>query len=288
MMKKISFFQGKRCRYGLYFVLPHFIGVSIFFLVPYIDLFGRAFRAGKIEKENYMYNFELVIHNEAFQLAVNNTIRFIVCAIPILLIISLILAILLGKMGKVEKIVKKMLLVPMAVPIVSLVLLWEIMFDSNGFMNSVLYLFEIDEVAWMHTKSAFYILMLTYIWKNLGYYVVLWMAVLASVPKELYEAAQLDGAKKIESFLFITIPYVRKSIFMIVVLAIVNSFKVFREAYLVAGDYPHDSMYLLQHLFNNWFRNLQINQMAAGAVLTSLVIFIFVFMFQLIYDKEDS
>ena len=69
-------------------------------------------------------------------------------------------------------------------------------------------------------------------------------------------------------------------------LSLLNSFKVFREAYLVAGDYPHDSMYLLQHLFNNWFRDLSFDRMAAGAVLVCLVVLTLILLMQKSLEKE--
>ena len=78
------------------------------------------------------------------------------------------------------------------------------------------------------------------------------------------------------------------TLYTITVLAFLNSFKVFREAYLVAGDYPHESMYLLQHLFNNWFRDLSVNKLAAGAVLMGLVLFVLIMVFQKLFDRETS
>ena len=74
--------------------------------------------------------------------------------------------------------------------------------------------------------------------------------------------------------------------FVVVVLAILNSFKVFREAYLVAGEYPHDSIYLIQHLFNNWFRELDVNKLAAGAVINSIVLIALILLLQKFWEKR--
>ena len=137
-----------------------------------------------------------------------------------------------------------------------------------------------EDKPWLTSSAAFSVLVISYLWKNLGYYVILWLAILAQVPDMLYEAAALETSSKIVVFFRITLPVVKNSVFMIVVLAIVNSFKVFREAYLVAGNYPDSSMYMLQHIFSNWFTGLEVNKMAAGAVLTSIPIFILVFIFQ--------
>ena len=116
------------------------------------------------------------------------------------------------------------------------------------------------------------VLVFSYIWKNLGYTMVLWLAGLSSVSPAIYEAAKVDGAGSWTRFFKITLPLIRPMIFTIVILSFLNSFKVFREAYLVAGNYPQEDMYLLQHLFNNWFLDLSVDKMAAGSVLVVLVI----------------
>ena len=82
-------------------------------------------------------------------------------------------------------------------------------------------------------------------------------------------------------------PNLMSTMYTITVLAFLNSFKVFREAYLVAGDYPHESMYLLQHLFNNWFRELSLDKMSAAAIVIALLILVLILGLQRSWDRED-
>ena len=124
--------------------------------------------------------------------------------------------------------------------------------------------------------------------EKLGYDIVLWLAALATIPSEIYEAARVDGAGEGQCFLHITMPNLWSSLFLILTLSLINGFKVFREAYLVAGDYPEQHIYLLQHLFNNWFRDLAVNKLAAGAVLMGLVLFVLIMVFQKLFDRETS
>ena len=127
-----------------------------------------------------------------------------------------------------------------------------------------------------------------YIWKNLGYDIVLWMAGLAGISENIYEAARVDGAGEWQCFWNITLPSLKTSFYTITVLSFLNSFKVFREAYLVAGDYPHESIYMMQHLFNNWFRNFSFDKMAAAAVLESLVLLTLILLFQKTVHRQDE
>ena len=276
---------------GLSFLLPGFCGVAVFSLLPFMDVIRSSFVQVVNGRFCGLENYRIVLHNRAFLLAVKNTLRFLLVCLPLLLGISLVLAFLLHawQMAFHQKLrlLKAAYLVPMAIPAASLVLLWKLMFDKHGFVNGMLHLCGIHAVDWMNTGAAFFVLVFSYIWKNLGYTMVLWLAGLSSISPDLYEAAEMDGAGRMTQFFKITLPLIRPLIFTIVVLSFLNSFKVFREAYLVAGNYPQEDMYLLQHLFNNWFTDLSVDKMAAGSVLLALVITVFVLLLQKLWETNE-
>ena len=276
---------------GLSFLLPGFCGVAFFSFLPFMDVIRSSFVQVVSGRFCGLENYRIVLHNRAFLLAVKNTLRFLLVCLPLLLGISLVLAFLLHawQMAFHQKLrlLKAAYLVPMAIPAASLVLLWKLMFDKHGFVNGILHLCGIHAVDWMNTGAAFFVLVFSYIWKNLGYTMVLWLAGLSSISPDLYEAAEMDGAGRMTQFFKITLPLIRPLIFTIVVLSFLNSFKVFREAYLVAGNYPQEDMYLLQHLFNNWFTDLSVDKMAAGSVLLPLVITVFVLLLQKLWETNE-
>lgn len=276
---------------GLSFLLPGFCGVAVFSLLPFMDVIRSSFVQVVSGRFCGLENYRIVLHNRAFLLAVKNTLRFLLVCLPLLLGISLVLAFLLHawQMAFHQKLrlLKAAYLVPMAIPAASLVLLWKLMFDKHGFVNGILHLCGIHAVDWMNTGAAFFVLVFSYIWKNLGYTMVLWLAGFSSISPDLYEAAEMDGAGRMTQFFKITLPLIRPLIFTIVVLSFLNSFKVFREAYLVAGNYPQEDMYLLQHLFNNWFTDLSVDKMAAGSVLLALVITVFVLLLQKLWETNE-
>lgn len=263
----------KKKRMGYLFVLPGFIGTLLFYLIPFGDVVRRSFTravGGFCGLENY----KMVFCNEAFQLAAGNTARFVLVCLPLLLGLSLLIAVLLLKAGRWLGILKSAYLIPMAIPAASLVLCWKLVFDTHGILNGVLAQFGVKGCDWMNSGAAFYVLVGSYIWKNLGYMVVLWMAALATIPAGIYEAARVDGAGESTCFWHITLPYLAPAAFTITVISFLNSFKVFREAYLVSGAYPQEDIYLLQHVFNNWFLSLSVDKMAAGAVLLAAVVIV--------------
>ena len=269
------------------FLLPNLFGVLYFSLIPMMQVLFRSFQSAIGGRWVGIQNYVTVMGNAAFQRAIANTGKFTAVCIPLLIVISLALTVLLYSIPAVGSALRSIFLMPMAVPAASVVLVWKALFHKKGLINGALLALGGSGVDWMGSGAAFWMLVISYLWKNLGYTVVLWMAGLAGIPESVYEAAQVDGANALQTFLHITLPNLRGSAYTITVLSLLNSFKVFREAWLVAGDYPHESMYLLQHLYNNWFRELDFDKIAAASVMTSVVVFILIGFLRKAWDGED-
>lgn len=272
---------------GLLFILPSFAGVCVFWLIPYIDVIRRSFFSAVSDEFTGLKNYRTIFENHAFRLAAGNTLKFFCVCIPLLVILSLAIAVILTKQKRFMQALKSLFLLPMAIPVASVVLLWKLLFHSQGLLNNLFSLISLPTVDWMNTGASFYVLVISYLWRNLGYDIVLWVAGLSGISQALYDAAKVDGAGEWKCFTKITMPNLLPSLFTIVVLSLLNGFKVFREAYLVAGDYPHEDMYLLQHLFNNWYRDLALDKMAAAAVFTGIIILVLILGLQKAWEKED-
>lgn len=283
---KFTLRNNKRNMRGFLWILPSFAGVLVFYLLPYADVVRRSFVGAVDNRFVGIDNYRTVFENMAFQLAVKNTLRFTFICIPTLILIALVCAVVLQK-SKYGGIIKSAFLMPMALPAVSVALMWRLLFHSQGMLNNWLSNLDISGKDWMNNNSALWVLVGTYIWKNLGYDIVLWMAGLSGISENIYEAARVDGASEWQCFLKITLPNLKPSLYTITVLSFLNSFKAFRESYLVAGDYPHESIYMMQNLFNNWFRDFSFDKMAAAAVLESAVLLILILLFQRALDGKD-
>ena len=246
---------------------PSLAGASVFYLVPFVEVVRRSFTDALGRRFVGLTNYKTVLANSAFRMAAANSARFLCVCIPALLALSLVMALLIRAAGRRGKMFSASFLLPLAVPVASIVLLWKVLFAQNGLVNTVLMALELQPVDFMGTGAAFWVLIATYLWKNSGYDMVLWAAGLDRIPKSQYEAAAVDGANAWQVFRAITWPGLRPTLGLTALLSLINSFKVFREAYLVAGSYPHESMYLLQHLFNNWFLDLELGRITAAAVI---------------------
>lgn len=264
---------------GYLFLLPSLTGTGWFVLLPFLDVVRRSFLQAVGNGFVGVENYRVVLTNGAFRLAVGNTVRFMLACLPLLMLLSLFLAVLVRKAAKIQRWVKTGFLLPMAIPAASVAVFFKLAFDEKGWLGQLAGLFGFEGQDWLASDSAFWILVACYIWKNLGYDMILWLAGLGTIPQEQYEAARVQGAGEWACFWYITLPQLKETIFVTGLLSFVNAFRVFREAYLLAGDYPHESIYMLQHLFNNWYRNLDVDKMAAGAVLSGAVLLALVSLF---------
>lgn len=275
--------QHRSRRAFLAFLLSSFLGVAVFVLVPFIDVFRRSFTTAVTGEFTGLENYRTVFENGPFRLAVYNTLRFTCICLPLLLILGLAAALMLSQLKQVQ-LFKSFFLLPMAMPSATIVLVWKMTFSVDGFLNRLLE----THVDFMWTEDAFWVLVFSYVWKNLGYTVILWLAGILAIPGDFIEAARVDGAGSFRVFWSVMLPQLKGSMYTITVLSFLNSFKVFRESYLVAGAYPHESMYMLQHLFNNWFTYLDLDKMAAAAVCVGGILLIVILLLQRLWDGGDE
>lgn len=283
----------------LYFLLPSFLGVIVFVLAPFADVCRRSLTTAVTGEFRGIDNYKLVFENKAFWLAAGNTAKFVLVCLPLLIGLGLIIACFLSRFTRIH-FLKSAFLFPMAVPAATVVLVWKLIFDRQGFLNlfltrlgeaaysaGVLQSAPVFDIDYMGTGAAFWVLVFSYIWKNLGYTVVLWLTGILSISTQIREAARVDGAGEFTCFVRIIMPNLKPVLYTITVLSFLNTFKAFREAYLVAGSYPDESMYLLQHLFNNWFTNLDFDKMAAAAVILGFILFAAILLLQKRWDEGE-
>jgi multiple sugar transport system permease protein len=162
------------------------------------------------------------------------------------------------------------------VPIASVVLIWQVIFHLNGTLNQVIEAFGGAGVDWLKSDFGLFVVAILFLWKNLGYNMVLFLAAIQGIPKDLLEVATLEGAGAFYKFFFIKLRYLSPSILFVGIMSLISSFKVFRETYLLTGDYPYSRLYLLQHFMNNTFRTLDYQKLSSAAILMGIVMVIII------------
>ena len=269
------------------FLLPSLAGVLIFTFIPFGDSLRRSFCTAVTGDFVGVNNYKAVFSNEAFRLAVKNTLKFVGVCLPLLISVSFLAAYALSRLRYI-RLIKSVLLFPLAVPTAALVLVWQILFSDTGYINNILTSHGHSAVSFLGSSASFWVLVGSYIWKNIGYTVLLWLTGIMSVSTAVIDAAKVDGANDRQILFRIILPELKPTLYTITIISFLNSFKVFREAYLVAGAYPDKHIYLLQHLFNNWFVNMDLDKMAAAAVTVFAVILGAIVLLRKAWDKEEQ
>ncbi len=255
------------------FLLPSLLGVFLFFVAPFCVVIYYSFINNPIQKIFVGFdNFVNVWNNSAFRLAGLNTIKFSFTAVPLAVLFSLFLAVVMESRIPFKSYFRSFFLSPLMVPTASIVLIWQVMFHYNGIVNKFLMIFGQDKIDWFKSDQARIVIVLLFLWKNLGYNMILFMSALSSIPKDLLEVAALENANKFQVFWYIKIRYMSSTILFVTIMSLINSFKVFREVYLMTGDYPYDSLYMLQHFMNNTFASLDYQKLSAAAIIMFIVV----------------
>lgn len=255
------------------FLLPSLLGVALFYVIPFgfslyyavIDNMGSRRFVG-------LDNFIETLQNPLFQSAAWNTLRFLALSVPLGMGIALFLALCLRRMKRGRVPATLALLLPLVVPSGSIVYFWKVLFDGNGLFQKVLLLLGQSHEAASQSGWAMGVLVAVFLWKNVSYNIVLFWSGLNWIPQTYYEQMALEGAGPWRQFTGVTWVYLAPTTFVVLLMSIVNSFKVFKEVYLLYGPYPSPEVYLLQHYMNNQFASLNLQKLSSAAYILFLVI----------------
>ena len=263
---------------ALFFLTPSVLGTGLFFFVPFLLVIVYSLVDNPVMmRPVFLTNYIDLLSNQAYLQAAGNTLIFSLISLPLVILLSLLLAILLNSKLKARSPLRSLFLSPLLVPVASVVLVWQVVFSFNGALNTSLsglgWLAESGwlPIDWLKSDSARFVIIGLYLWKNLGYNMVLFLAALNSVPAQLLESARVDGATAWQRFISITFRFITPTLLFTTIISFINSFKVFRETYLLAGDYPYEVLYMLQHFMNNMFRSLDYQKLSAAAIVMALV-----------------
>ena len=280
--------KTKNALTGAGFALPFLAGFTLLYLAPFAWSVGMTFTSGAgglhfVGWKNYTDLFK----SSAFQLAVRNTFRFIGIGVPLVMALSFLLALTLYRKFRGAAFFRSAFLLPLVIPVASVVIVVQAFFEKSGMVSQFLALFGVPGQNWIKSPYAFPILLGLYVWKNCGYNLVLFLAGLSAIPTDYADAATCDGASGGQVLWRITMPLMIPNFFFVFVISVINAFKSFREAYLLSGSRPHESIYMLQHFMNNNFQNLSYARLSTAALLIFTAIFLLVLLLFRVKRKHE-
>lgn len=221
------------------FLLPGLAITFAFNLHPFLTTAYKAFTDARTLTPGSwvgLQNFQQMLADDQFWVALRNSGLYVLLVVPFTVLLPLLLALLVEKQIPGVTFFRSAFYTPVVASVVVVGLIWSWMLDDRGLVNGILVALGADRVnflgdQWLLLFSA----MALTVWKGLGYYMIIYLAALANVPRELHEAAAVDGAGPVRRFVSVTIPSVRSTMVLVGALSSVAAFKVFSEVYLLAG-----------------------------------------------------
>lgn len=282
--------------YGKYapylFILPAAVVLVIFFFIPFFQTFllsfldytNNIYKPAFIGFENYINLF----HNPVFYKVMWNTLIYLFVAVPILAIFPLFLAILINQKIRGATIYKILIYLPVIVSIVVAAIAFKWLYADQGILNYLVTRLGIPPVGWLTDPNfALYSVIIVTIWKGIGYYMIIYLAALMSVPKELYEACDIDGADFLTKHLTVTIPHIMPTIALVTTISAISAMKVFAEIYVMTKGGPlNSSKTIVYYIYERAFENLDLGFASAMAVVLLVIVMLFSLINILFFERN--
>jgi putative chitobiose transport system permease protein len=217
-----------------------------------------------------------------------NTFLYLVIAVPFLVIFPLFIAILINQKIRGITLYKILIYFPVIVSIVVAAIAFKWLYASEGILNYLLSLLHIEPIGWLvDTKWALFSVTLVTIWKGIGYYMMIYLASLMSVPQDLYEAADIDGANFFQKHLTVTIPHIMPTIALVTTISTISAMKVFAEIYVMTKGGPlNSSKTIVYYIYERAFENLDLGYASALAVVLLVIVMLFSLINILFFEKN--
>ncbi len=264
----------RKKRSVLPFLLPGLAGILLFYIIPFFGGIWYSVTDGSF-KNNFVgiNNYVSVWNNSMFQLGLRNTFELSLICSPLLWFLSFLFALLLSRIRPAGAFFRSSVLMPYLMPSSAVLIVWLLWFDFGGPVNHLLSALGMERVSWLRGSELRFPVVLMFLWKNLGFCVVIFTAALQSIPEALYEYATLEGASFTKQAFHITLPLIVPSAFLVLILTWINAFKIFKEVYFIGGAYPDEPVYTLQNYMNNMYGKLNYQNVTTAAYIFALMVF---------------
>ena len=277
--------KGQQTLIILAFTIIPLVLLAAFTYMPFVEMVKFSFYKMKystpVDKRVFVgwKNYIEVFRNKDIFASLWLSLYYMVGSV-VQLALALFLATILSFKTRGGNLFKGLMFFPYLISGIAIGFIFKYFYTRGFVLDSILgwFGFELDSLPyWLRDqKINNWSLVATSVWRYFGNNMVLFIGAIMSVDSEMYEAAELDGATGSYIFFHIKLRYLSPTVLFVTILSIINSFKIFREIYLLTGDYPYDGLYMLQHFMNNMFKHLDYQRLSAAAVFLAIVIVILI------------
>lgn len=274
------------------FLLPAGVILLVFFFIPFFQTFVLSFKDYSTDIYNPAYiglqNYIKLFHSPVFYKVLLNTFIYLFVAVPILATVPLFLAILLNNKIRGITLYKILIYLPVIVSIVVAAIAFKWLYAEQGILNYIMNSLGLNSIGWLTDPNfALISVIIVTIWKGIGYYMMIYLAGLMTVPKELYEACDIDGASIVKKHLTVTIPHIMPTIALVSTISAISAMKVFAEIYVMTKGGPlNSSKTIVYYIYERAFENLDLGYASAMAVVLLVIVMIFSLINILCFEKN--
>ncbi len=277
------------------FLLPALAFMGVFLFYPIVDVFRLSFTDyNMITEANFtgLENYRTLFNDPLFWKTLKNSFIYLIGVVPVLVIAPIFLAILVNHKLAGIKWFRAAYYIPVVTSMVVVGIMWKWLYQGNGILNYILQSLGIinNQINWLtDPQIALFAVMAVTVWKGLGYYMVIYLSGLQSIPQELYEVSDIDGASWWQKQIHVTIPLLKPSIMLVSILSSIAAMKVFTEVYVMTKGGPlNSSKTLVYYIYEEAFENLTLGYAAAMGFVLFIVIFILSFFNIKLMDQSSS
>lgn len=263
------------------FLAPALLVLLVFFFIPFFHTIWLTLFSYQSDLYNPNFvgldNYQSLFNSGEFYQSLLNSVIYLVVAVPPLVFIPLIIAILVNQKLKGVSFFRTIIYIPVVISIVEAGIAWKWLYASNGPLNYILSLVGIEPLNYLTDPSiALYSVIAVTIWKGLGYYMVVYLAALSSIPQDLYDAAIIDGANVINKHLHVTIPHISPVIALVFTISSISAMKAFVEIYVMTQGGPINSTKTMVYfIYQKAFENLDLGFASTAGVVLLIITLIF-------------
>jgi ABC-type sugar transport system permease subunit len=280
MMLRVSGIRRQRYQTAAAFLLPAAIGIFLFAILPIAQAVRISFFDYSLLNPEQipvgLENYDRAFKDPVFQVALKNTLLYTVLLVTFQTAAALGLALLLKQQVRGLAFFRSAFFIPVVTSLVVISTVWKLMYNSQGFINGFLRTAGLSPQPFLASADqALLSLVAMSVWKDVGFYMLIFLAGLQAIPLELYESAAIDGASKWQSFGRITLPLLRRPSVFVVVVGTISAFKVFTPVYLMTDGGPAEStMVIVFYIFRSAFRYFEMGYASAMSVVLIVIVLV--------------
>jgi len=288
--------QKKQALYGTLYILPSFVLMAVFTFIPIFMTIFFSFTKYNLSMPPEwigLQNYQKLITNSYLHQALRNTVQYVAVTVPCQTFLALVLAAFLAgwMRNRLGGLLRSMMFIPVVASLVASATVWSVIYESNGgLLNQLFELVGLEPFNWLGRKStALNCVAIVAIWKNTGYFLVIFYAGIMNISVDINEAACVDGATPIQRFFYITLPILKPITYMVVTLGIIWSFQVFDLVYKMTAGGPGRATYTVAYLIYSYaFQDKRIGYACALAVCLLIVILLIHAVQDMFFKEKDA